>query len=94
MAYVKAKTALNEIAAQITAVETRFASAKSTMEGGAAALAAIPTKYALELAEIDAYTGADAAETVSKAEKAKLTTDFLALQSRINALIATPEFTA
>jgi len=82
------KTGIDEIADQIKAVRTRFESAKSTIEGGSTALGAIPTKYADVLATIDGYTPTGAFETLAQDEKAKLSSDFLALKAELDAVIA------
>jgi flagellin-like hook-associated protein FlgL len=92
--YSEVKQGLDEISAQIRAVQTRYNSAKSNIEAGSEALGAIPTKYADVIATIDGYTPTGAFETLSKDEKAKLQTEFQALKSTIDALIATTEFSA
>jgi flagellin-like hook-associated protein FlgL len=92
--YSEVKQGLDEISAQIRAVQTRYNSAKSNIEAGSAALGAIPTKYADVIATIDGYTPTGAFETLSKDEKAKLQAEFQALKSTIDALIATAEFSA
>ena len=82
------KQGLDEIAAAIAAVRARFATAKSSIEGGSAALGNIPTKYAGVIAAIDAYVPTGAFQTLAKDEKAKLATEFTALKADIDALIA------
>lgn len=88
------KAGLDDIAAAIAAVRTRYASAKSSITGGSAALGNIPTKYADVIATIDAYAPTGAFETLSKDEKTKLAAEYLALKTEIDALIATTEFGA
>jgi len=88
------KQGMDEIAASIRAVQKRYADAKASIEAGSTALGNIPTKYADILAEIDGFAPTGAFETLAKDEKAKLATEFLALKSTIDALIATVEFTA
>ena len=82
------KAGLDEIAASIAAVRSRFASSKSSIEGGSAALGNIPTKYADVIATIDGYTGVDTFEDLAQAEKARLATEFVALKADLDALIA------
>ena len=82
------KAGLDAIADKIAAVRTRFASAKSSIEGGSATLGAIPTDYADVIATINAYTPTGAFETLAQDEKAKLQTEFVALKAEIDALIA------
>jgi hypothetical protein len=86
------KSGLDEIAAAIKAVRTRFATAKSSIEGGATALGNLPTKYSDVLTTIDGYTGADAFEQLAQAEKSRLTNEFIALKAELDALIAAQEF--
>jgi len=88
------KAGLDEMAAAIAAVRTRYASAKSNITGGSAALGNIPTKYADVIATIDGYAPLGAFETLAKDEKSKLASEYLALKAVIDALIATQEFGA
>ena len=82
------KSGLDAIADEIAAVRKRFATAKSSIEGGSTALGNIPTKWADVLSTIDGYGTEDAFEALTKAEKAKLATEFVALKSEIDTLIA------
>ena len=79
---------LRKISDEINAVRTRFVSAKSSIEGGSAALGSMPTKWADVLATIDGYSGADASELFAKAEKARLVAEYVALKNDIDILIA------
>lgn len=88
------KAGLDDIASAIAAVRTRYASAKSSIEGGSAALGNLQTKHADVIATIDGYTPTGAFETLAKDEKAKLATEYQALKSTLDALIATTEFGA
>jgi hypothetical protein len=92
--YSEVKQGLDEIAAQIRAVQTRYNTAKSNIEAGSAALGAIPTKYADVVTTINGYTPTGAFETLAQDEKAKLQTEFQSLKATLDALIATAEFTA
>lgn len=94
MSYNAVKTALDEIAEAIKAATTRYAAAKATIVGIRDALANLPSKYSDEIAEIAAYTPTGAFETLAKDERAKLATEFNALQSIIDDLIATTEWSA
>lgn len=86
------KAGLDSIAEEIAAVRKRFATAKSSIEGGSAALGNIPTKWADVIATIDGYSGTDAFEQLAQAEKAKLAAEFTALKTEIDALINSAEF--
>ena len=88
------KAGLDDIATSIRNCRKKFAQAKTSISQAYAELNAIPTTFSDEIAEIDGYTGADDFETLCQAEKAKLTTEFVALRNLINALIGTDEFSA
>jgi len=80
--------AVRAITDEIDAVRKRFDTAKSSILGGSTALGNVPTKYSDELNTIDGYGTTDAFEAVKKAEKTKLVTEYLALKSEIDTLIA------
>ena len=92
--YSEVMTGIDEISAQIRAVQTRYDSAKSTIVAGSATLGNIPTKYADVIATINAYTPTGALETLAVDQKSKLQSEFTALKATIDALIATTEFSA
>lgn len=79
---------LRTIADEIAAVRKRFDSAKSSIEGGSAALGNMPTKWGDVLATIDGYTGLDVSEDLAQSEKARLVAEYQILKSDIDALIA------
>jgi hypothetical protein len=82
------KAGLDDIATSIRNCRQAYISSKSRVQTAYNELSAIPTTFSDVLTTIDAYTGADDFETLTKAEKAKLTTEFIALKNEINALIA------
>jgi len=88
------KAGLDEIAKQIRESRELYDRMKARIVSQRDALDAIPGTYGAVLAEIEAYTGADAFETVSKAELARLTTEFVALRASIQNLVTSPAFTA
>lgn len=88
------KAGLDDISTAIAAVRTRYASAKSSIEGGSAALGNLATKYSDVIATIDGYAPSGAFETLAKDEKEKLAAEYVALKSTIDALINTAEFGA
>ena len=88
------KAGMDDISTSIRNCRQMYAQAKSRIQAAHNELNAIPTTFADVLATIDGYVGSDAFEALSKDEKAKLTTEFLAVRTTIAALIATPEFSA
>lgn len=86
------KSGIDTIADEIAAVRKRYATAKSNIEGGAAALENIPTKWDDVLTTVNGYTGADAFETLAKSEVSKLAEEYTALKADIDALISAEEF--
>lgn len=79
------KAALDNIAVFISQSAQKRANAKADLLSARNQLAQIPTLYAAEIAEITGYGTSDAFEAVSKAEKAKLQAEFLALKSALEA---------
>lgn len=77
------KTALDGIAKTIAGSISARAKVKAALLAARNQLAALPTKYADELAEINGYTPTGAFETLTKDELSKLTTEFLALKTAI-----------
>ena len=88
------KHGLDEIAKSIRSAQQRYDGAKANIEKAAADLGQIPSVYAGIIAEIDGYTPSGAFETLSQDEKGKLQVDFVALKARMDALIATAEYSA
>ena len=86
--YTQVKRALDDIAQIINTERQAFANAKARIQAASGTLGGVPAQYSDVLATIDGYTGSDVAETLAQAEKAKLTTEFVALKSDIDALIA------
>lgn len=83
------KSAMDAIATVIRDQRTVVNSAKTKAAGAATALNALPGDYAAVIAAVNAYTGADAFETVTKAELARMTTEFTALVSAANSIANT-----
>lgn len=83
------KSGLDEISTLIS--EQRFVLQKiiAMAQGASDALAAIPTDYSAVLAEIDAYGTSDAFESLSKAEKAKMTAEFTTLKATLDQIATT-----
>ena len=86
------KAGLDDISRSIRDSRNAYAKAKAAIQSAHNQLAAIPTTFADVIAEIDGYDGSDAFEQVAQAEKAKLATEFVALQNEMDALINTQEF--
>lgn len=76
------KAGLDDIATKIRNVRQKAAQAKAAITAGDAELADIPTTFADLIATIDAYGTSDTFEALSKAEKAKLQSEFSALRSK------------
>jgi hypothetical protein len=77
------KADLNSIASIIAGSSQVRDKAKAQLLAARNQLAAIPATYAATIAEIDGYAPTGAFETLSKDEKAKLATEFLALKTAI-----------
>jgi len=88
------KRALEDIASITVTERQAYASAKARIQTASNNLQLITTQYAGVIAEIDGYTPTGAFETLAQDEKARLATEFSALKTRIDALVATTEFTA
>jgi hypothetical protein len=73
------KSGLDAITEVIKEAHAVIAKAQSNTSIAVADLNALPTDYADVLATINAYGTVDAFEALSKAELAKLTTEFMAL---------------
>ena len=82
------KTGLDSIATTINTERQAFASAKARIQAASGNLALITTTFADVIATIDNYAPDGAFETLAKDEKAKLTTEFVALKAAIDELIA------
>ena len=87
------KAGLDDISQSIRNSRQAYATAKARIQAARNELAAIPTTFSDVIATIDAYSGADAFEALSQAEKDKLATEFVALRNEMDALINTTEFT-
>lgn len=85
--YTEVKRSLDDIAQIINTERQAFANSKARIQAASANLAAIPTQYADVIATIDAYSGATAAEALSKDERSKLAAEFTALKSDIDSLV-------
>lgn len=86
------KAGLDDIARSIRDSKNAYLKAKAQIQAARNQLVAIPTTFEDVIAEIDGYGTEDAFEAVTKAEKAKLAAEFVALQSEIDALIGAEEF--
>jgi hypothetical protein len=90
------KSGLDDISAVIRNGRQAAAQVKARITALEAELGAVPTTFADLLATVNAYTPSDAFETLSKAELAKLTTEFVALKAAAltakNALASITEF--
>ena len=82
------KSGLDEIGQIIAEQRAVVDKAKSNAQSASSALAAIVTDFADVLATIDAYTGSDAFESLSQAEKARFTAEFIALKAEADAIVA------
>ena len=82
------KSGLDAIGEIITGQRAVIEKAQSNAQIASDALAAILVDYADVIATIDAYTGADAFETLSKDEKARLANEFTALKALADAIVA------
>ena len=86
------KAGLDDISRSIRDSRNAYAKAKATIQAARNQLVAIPTTFADVLEEIDGYGTEDAFEAVTRAEKAKLAAEFVALQGEMDALINAEEF--
>jgi hypothetical protein len=82
------KTGLDAIASVISEARNVVLKAQTNTDGAVASLNALPTEYADVIATINAYGTVDAFEALSKAELAKLTTEFNALVNAGGAISA------
>lgn len=80
------KTGLDKIATAIRTCRTRLAEAKENIKKQKSNLDNLPSTYADVISEISGYTPTGAMEALSKDELSKLTTEYQALLSEINAL--------
>lgn len=83
------KSGLDAVTEIIKEAHATIAKAQSNTALAVADLNAIPTEYADVLATINGYGTTDAFEALSKAELAKLTTEFSALVAAGTAIIGT-----
>ena len=77
----------DDISSIIRTCNSKFIASKTTIQSLYNELVAIPTTFADVLSTINVYGNIDAFEALCKAEKAKLTTEFIALRDQINELI-------
>jgi len=82
------KAALDNITQVIVTERQAFANAKARIGAASSNLNALATTYTDVMATINGYAPDGAFETLSKDELAKLTTEFTALKSDIDTLIA------
>lgn len=82
------KAGLDEIAAAIRAQRAIVAKAIQNAGAASAALAALPTTYADVIATVNAYGTTNAFEALSKAELAKMTSEYQALKTVSDAMAA------
>lgn len=82
------KSGLNEVAQIIADQRAVLAKAQQNAANASAALAAISTDYSDVAATINAYGTTNAFEALSKAEFAKLQTEFTALKSAADSIVA------
>jgi iron uptake system EfeUOB component EfeO/EfeM len=92
--YSEVKKGLDDIATTIQNASKTYDRAKAAITAASGDLAAIPMTFSDIIATIDAYAPAGAFETLTKDERAKLATEFTALKTKVDALIATTEFSA
>jgi hypothetical protein len=83
------KSGLDAITEIIKDAHATIAKAQSNTSIAVADLNALPTDYADVLATINGYGTVDAFEALSKAELAKLTTEFMALVTAGTAIVNT-----
>ena len=82
------KTALDAIAAFISKSRERMVGVKTTATEVSTALGGLPTLYADVVTTINGYGTTNAFEAVSKAELAKLATEYTALKADADAVAA------
>lgn len=78
---------LDQIAHVVNSNRAQLGSAKEQLSARAVNLAAIPTQYGDIIAEIQAYTGADAFEEQAKAILARLTSEFISLKDEADTAV-------
>lgn len=83
------KTGLDAISAVIANARKTVLKAQTDTFGAVDALNSLPSQFADVINTINAYGTADAFEALSKAELAKLTTEFLALVTAGNTIVNT-----
>jgi hypothetical protein len=84
--YSEVKSGLDAIAGIISAQRQVMIKVKSNAGTASVALAAVQADYADVLATINGYGSTNAAEALAKADLAKLTTEFLALKGKADAI--------
>ena len=82
------KTALDAIAAFISKSRERMVGVKTTATEVSTTLGGLPTLYADVVTTINGYETTNAFEAVSKAELAKLATEYTALKADADAVAA------
>jgi kynureninase len=82
------KQGLDDIATSIRNCRNKFEQAKTVISNCSAELGAIPTTFSDVNATIQAYTPTGAFEILAQDERDKLVTEFQALKTDIDALIA------
>ena len=91
LTFTEAKTALDEIADRSTQNSKRLANAKTLLAQAQSDLAAMPGTYSSIISDINAEAAAnpsDDAWTLAKAEKDQMVSDFQALKTEVDAVIA------
>ena len=89
MSAASVKTFLDDVATRIAKAEALLADAQSKATDAKVQLEEIATEYADEIAEVNGYTPTGSFETLAKDEAGKLTTEYNAVISRANTIIAT-----
>jgi len=82
------KAGLDEIALVIKTARSRLSAAKAQVSSQNSTIDGLPVTYADLIATINAYGTADAFEALSKAELAKLITEFMALNADVDLAVA------
>lgn len=83
--HAEVKAALVGISEMIAGAQSTRVSAKAQLLAARNQLAALPSQFSGIITTINAYTPTGAFETLAKDERAKLTADFTALKSALEA---------
>lgn len=81
------KSSLDNIAQEIRTERQAVVTSVARINTSLGNINAIPTKYASDISEIQAYVGTDPFEALSKDELAKMTTEFTALKSAVTSAV-------